>query len=124
MPFPRMPLCELLEQHGYQVELSDDVTQALTKLENFSIDLVITEFSMPKICGGDLVTSIKERKCLPDLPVIVLIYPWHAKDMAAVKQAGAFAIMTAPYDFEELLGLVVEATQGKSVKRNAPPNRG
>ena len=120
--FPRMILCELLEQNGYGVEFAENVPQALATLENLSIDLVITEFAMPRMSGTDLIQTMKERNGLPDIPVIVLIYPWHSKEAIVIKQAGAFKIMTAPYNYDELVVLVGEAIKEASLRKNGNPH--
>ncbi len=52
---------ELLEHFGHQVETSNDADEALGKLANRNYDLVITDYSMPKMDGIQLARLIKER---------------------------------------------------------------
>lgn len=65
----RYILVEILEKLGHIVEEACDANEALEKLDN-SIQIVITDFSMPNITGDTLALEIK--KMYPHIYIILL----------------------------------------------------
>src|ERR1700722_8762726 len=52
---------EILVQLGHQVEINGDSKEALRQFEPGKYDLIITDYSMPKMNGVDLAAAIKKR---------------------------------------------------------------
>ncbi len=63
-------LADLLDMMGHEPESVEGAHQALERLQNENIDLVITDLNMPEMDGMELMKRIKERT--PQLPVIVI----------------------------------------------------
>ena len=61
---------EMLEMQGYQVITAANGQLALECLSAGAIDLIITDFVMPKMNGIDFVQQL--RTGYPDVPVIVV----------------------------------------------------
>jgi CheY-like chemotaxis protein len=59
----------LLEHDGYQVQIVNGGEAALALYERERFDLIITDFSMPGMTGGELARRIK--KIRPDQPIIM-----------------------------------------------------
>lgn len=51
----------ILVQFGHQVEVVGDSKEALRMFEPGKYDLIITDYSMPKMNGVELATAIKKR---------------------------------------------------------------
>jgi DNA-binding response OmpR family regulator len=68
------PIRELLRQfladEGHRVEIAVDGAEAWEFYQDGRFDLVITDHSMPKLCGEDLAKRIKS--VTPDTPVLML----------------------------------------------------
>lgn len=65
-----MVACEMISDLGYRVLEACSGSQALTILESgVEVDLLITDYSMPRMTGGQLVTAA--RKLRPGLPVLI-----------------------------------------------------
>lgn len=60
----------VLQEHGYRVVLSDCGDAALKALSHDSFDLIVTDFRMPRMNGGELIRRIREQSLT--LPVILL----------------------------------------------------
>ncbi len=60
----------LLEVDGHRVESVNSGSEALALFESGKFDLVITDFFMPKMTGGELALAIKQRA--PRQPVVLL----------------------------------------------------
>src|SRR5437879_1504681 len=52
---------EMLTQFGHQVETARGGEDALTKFKPRKYDLVVTDYSMPKMNGLELARAIKEK---------------------------------------------------------------
>jgi len=63
-------LSEMLEVFEYESIRADNGLEAIEKIEQNGISLVITDMRMPKMSGLDLLQRIKEIK--PGLPVVVI----------------------------------------------------
>ncbi len=51
----------ILVQFGHQVEIAGDAKEALRQFEPGKYDLIVTDYSMPKMNGVELATAIKKR---------------------------------------------------------------
>lgn len=70
-PLVRRLTKRTLERAGYQVVEADDGTAALAAFaeDEDRFDLLVTDLSMPRIGGRELVATVRARR--PDLPVVV-----------------------------------------------------
>ena len=83
-----------LASQGYTVFTAPGVTEALGIIETTPIDLVVTDFKMPKISGLDLVRHVREN--LKDTEVIMITgYPSVEGAVQAVKN-GAEEYLAKP----------------------------
>jgi CheY-like chemotaxis protein len=51
-----------LGEAGFDVLMCKDGVEALDRLESFSPDLLITDFYMPLMTGGELIRAVRERR--------------------------------------------------------------
>lgn len=65
-------LSEFLGEEGYEVTTHTDGLTALQQMLAVRPDLVITDFSMPDMHGGALLTAMRENAYLSETPVLVL----------------------------------------------------
>jgi two-component system OmpR family response regulator/two-component system response regulator QseB len=112
---------EILTCSGYDVDAAADGAAALVALQSNDYDLVVTEKSLPKVSGVELVKQLYAAQV--DLPVIMTTsrlatwaftkYPWLQPATLLLK----------PYTFEELLKTVKEVLYATASIRNeiAPP---
>lgn len=60
----------ILEREGYKVFSAADGPEALGLFSMYSIDLILLDFSMPQMTGGELAQRIKMQK--PHVPIIMV----------------------------------------------------
>ena len=65
-------LSKLVARMGYQVEVASGAHRALEILHKRRIDLLLTDWSMPVMNGGELIAALKSDPQLRDIPAIVL----------------------------------------------------
>jgi len=92
----------LLSKLGYQVVAMTSSTEALKLFTANSerIDLVITDQTMPKLCGDDLIIELKKIKS--NLPIIICTGYSSKFDAEKVVQLGASGFLLKPLGLPEL----------------------
>jgi two-component system, sensor histidine kinase and response regulator len=95
----------ILQDEGYQVELSDSGKDALAKIEQLPPDLVLLDVMMPGMDGYEVTRRIRENTKLPFMPILLTT----AYDQPSVAQGldlGADDFIRKPVHFDELLARV------------------
>ncbi|MCS6889489.1 response regulator [Chloroflexus sp.] len=96
----------VLEQHGYAVVTALDGEQALQRLDLFPVDLVLTDLTMPRMDGIELVRAIRANARHAGLPVIVVTGSVKEQDEVKAAGVGVNAFLTKPVDSDDLISEV------------------
>jgi DNA-binding response OmpR family regulator len=94
-----------LESEGFNVEVADNGTSALEKMQLFPPHLVLLDVMMPDMNGYQLTQAIRRNSRFSALPVVLItahIEACRIKGLAA----GATDFVRKPLDFEELLSKI------------------
>lgn len=75
-------------------------------VQGHSFDLVITDYNMPEMDGGELVHFIRNNSWQNALPIIMITSDRDEKRLAAVKQAGVSAICDKPFGPSHIKNLI------------------
>ena len=96
-----------LRAESYEVEAVDSAAAALSVLNRFRPDLVISDLRMDHMDGIGLLKEIQVRS--PGLKVILLTAHGTIPDAVNATQMGAFGFLTKPVEKQELLDQVQRA---------------
>lgn len=97
----------ILERAGYAVQVASDGVEALAVLDRQPCELVLTDVEMPRMDGIALVTAIRARPDLANLPVIMLTSRASEADRQRGLDAGADGyIIKSAFDETGLLAAV------------------
>jgi two-component system, chemotaxis family, chemotaxis protein CheY len=96
----------ILRQNDHTVVTAVHGVGALEKLAEKTIDLVITDLSMPEMDGMTLLQELRATPRFRNLPVIILTGSAYAQDNMRAKAAGATLFLTKPVESEELIAAV------------------
>jgi CheY-like chemotaxis protein len=102
----RHSVCRFLEERGLVVESATNGIEALAVLENFVPDLIITDLSMPRMGGAELISRIRQLAVFADTPILVLA----ARCSTNHLPAGTAAIIFKDIDIEAQLGRALDST--------------
>ncbi len=92
----------LADEAGYLVETAGSGAEALEKLSaNPGIDLVLSDLSMPRMDGLELLAAVHERR--PGLPFIVMTAHGSVATAVEAMRRGAAQYLTKPVEPDELL---------------------
>jgi len=102
-PVNRHVLLNLLSTERYRVIAADSGFKAMELYEqNPYIDLVITDWMMPKMSGPELCRKLREHRSLSELPILMLTARGLPEDIRHGFQAGANDFLSKPVDAGEL----------------------
>ncbi len=115
----RMLICSILRHEGLRVIDAADGAEALdlAKKHRTEIDLVITDFVMPKLDGGQLCVELRTKVGLRRTPIIFLSGVTERAMILNMFHAGATDYLMKPFTKEELLARIrVHMEQWELVK--------
>jgi two-component system, sensor histidine kinase and response regulator len=100
-PDSRFALSLLLELEGFEVITASDGTTALSLVDLFNPDLIITDICMPGMSGIELTRHIRSVSRFQSIPIIAITAaPEQAQQL--VLDAGACACFSKPLDIPGL----------------------
>src|SRR6266571_27064 len=89
-----------LRRKGHMVETASNGIDAASKLENASVDAVITDLRMPLMDGLELLHHVRRTK--PSLPVIVLSAYGTVPTAVDAMKSGAADFLLKPFSHSAL----------------------
>jgi len=103
-----------LSLDGYNVEVAADGEEALKKLDEEDIDLLITDLKMPRVTGEELMKETLRK--YPHIPVIVLTGHGTIENAVEAMRQGAYDFITKPLNIDKLSLIVKRALENSSLK--------
>ncbi len=104
-----------LEAEGYRVFPAPGVPEALDLLESTPVDLVITDFRMPKVTGLDLIRHVRQN--LKDTEVVMITGYASIEGAVEAVKTGAEEYLAKPFTDQELLDAVRRALAKRERRR-------
>jgi DNA-binding NtrC family response regulator len=101
-------LKRVLWKEGYRILTAHSGREALSKMETFGCQLVLSDYRLPDMKGIDLLNLIKER--FPRAIRLIITSQIDLDQlMHEVKKGGISRFITKPWEPDELKGLIREA---------------
>jgi two-component system chemotaxis response regulator CheY len=95
-----------LRQHGYQVIEAVDGLDAMAKLQQHRVDLIITDLHMPRLDGIELIRQVRAQGTYRFLPIVMLTTETQESKKVEGRQAGATGWIVKPFEPEQLIKVV------------------
>jgi len=114
----------LFAPNDYEIIKAQNGQEALEKLNEERVDLVLMDIMMPKLDGLEACRRIKGNERTRDLPVVMVTALSEKADLIKGIEAGAEDFISKPFDAREILERVKILLERKSLsERNAlfPP---
>jgi chemosensory pili system protein ChpA (sensor histidine kinase/response regulator) len=99
-------VAHMLEKGGFEVLTATDGAEALERLIDTTVDLVITDLEMPRVNGYELIENLRHRTSTQDVPVVVLTTRAGEKHWALARRLGVQHYVTKPVDGDTFVRLV------------------
>ena len=102
----------LFDRNGLQckIVMAQDGQEALTRLHDTDIDLVLLDINMPKMDGFELLARMRAEKLLDRVPVVMCSTSTYEEDITKAKDLGACGYLTKPPDFGRLKLILEKST--------------
>ncbi len=99
----RQLIKELLTFQDYEVVEAESGHQALTRLEEHAINLILMDISLPDTSGLTVIRKIRAQDKYATLPIIALTAHVRKSDTEAALKAGATSHLPKPVKIQQLL---------------------
>ena len=97
---------QMLERGGFSVVTANDGVEALQRLGERDVDVIVTDLEMPRLNGYELIRDIRRRPATRDVPVVVLTTRAGEKHAALARELGVSHYVTKPVDESSFVRLV------------------
>jgi len=111
----RLVLRTLLRRHGYEVETAANGDEALTLVDSFGPDVVLTDVRMPKMGGLDLLQTLRAKG--NDATVIVMSAYGNMDLAVEAMKVGAYDYVQKPFKPDEVVLALRKAEERESLRR-------
>jgi DNA-binding NtrC family response regulator len=108
----RSALKEAICRMGYAVILAEDPHDALKKLDNTPLSMIITDMKMPGMDGVEFIR--KARKKTGSLPILVITGYATVENAVNAMKEGACDYLMKPFSFDALTNAIDSITAGMS----------
>ena len=95
-----------LKPTKHKVATAVDGVEALEKAKNTRVDLVVTDISMPRMDGFQLIQELRDLTTYRFTPLLVLTTEFRDDQKNRGKAAGATGWLVKPFDPDALLAVV------------------
>ena len=119
-PSIRSLLCEQLSMVGEEASAASDAAEALGRLALAPVDVVISDVMMPGMSGWELLAAIRSSAQHSTLPVVLVSARDGRDDVRTGYERGASAVLSKPYDFDELHLLLTTLTRSAAASTASP----
>ena len=101
-------LAALLRDQGYSVIETKNAEDALSKLDDAALDLIIADIKLPGIDGFDFFEAVRKTEKYRNIPFVYLTAYNNIQAARRAKAEGAADYITKPFDLEYLIFRVRE----------------
>lgn len=95
-----------LKQNGYTVIEAVDGRDALNKLNNQKVDMLLTDLNMPNLDGIGLIRGVRGCPVNKFIPIVMLTTESQDTKKAEGKSAGATGWIVKPFKPEQLVAVI------------------
>ena len=114
-PEIRFSISEVLKREGFAVDIAGDGQEAIEKFGKNFFDVVITDLSMPRKNGMDVLCFLKEHS--PETICIIITGFGTIQGAVEAMRQGAFDYLTKPVKLGEVIVVVDKALEVRELRR-------
>jgi DNA-binding NtrC family response regulator len=114
-PEIRFSISEVLKREGFTIDMACDGQEATEKISKKFFDVVITDLSMPRKNGMEVLCFLKEHS--PETICIIITGFGTIQGAVEAMRQGAFDYLTKPVRLEEVIITVDKALEVRELRR-------
>lgn len=120
--FMRQSFVELIANYDYQIKTANDGLDALTHLQDYPADIVITDLMMPNMDGHALLEAVQSR--YPEVFVLVVTGSSNIEEAVRAMKAGAYDYILKPFVFNAIIAVIEGIIGFRNAADRRQPIRG
>jgi DNA-binding response OmpR family regulator len=110
---------ELFKENNWDFRIMKDVMDIKSTVKEFKPDLVILDYLLPLVNGGELCSQIKQDPQTKNIPV--LLYSAYSKVLLSIGDYGCDVFIPKPFELDMLLEQINKLLKKREkVKENKP----
>lgn len=109
----------VLEELGYRATGVSNPKEALELIRTREFDLVVTDYMMPEMTGGEFIRILREQ--MPNLPVVLLSGYVDALGLNEKNTGASAVIMKSNHEVAHLARAVKNLLKANAATRKKPP---
>jgi two-component system chemotaxis response regulator CheY len=92
-----------LTMKGFEIISACDGMEALEKIPNEKVDLIITDLNMPNVDGFELIKTVRSNEEFKNIPIIILSSLGGSEEIEKGMSYGANSYLVKPFDPKRIL---------------------
>lgn len=109
----RRNTAQFMHDIGFDVQFANDGLDAVTIMEQWIPDIILTDMEMPRMNGLELTSYIRSQAKLSDIPVIMITSRSTDKHRRKASNAGVTDYYVKPYNEDLLIESVINLTHNQ-----------
>jgi len=105
----RFTLSESLSEEGYRVETAADGAEALARVENGDVQLVLLDQKLPDANGIDVLRKIKAKR--PEVQVVIMTAYGKFENAVEAARAGCYDYVGKPFELDHIKLVLAKALE-------------
>ena len=119
-PTIRRVVATILERRSFEPIVAEDGQDALEKLDDAKVDLILLDFVMPRMNGYQFCRELRSRPEHKALPIVLMSAKGDKIRGQFVQQTGAVDAITKPFDARGLVAVIEGALKRHEEGRSRP----
>lgn len=115
-PGIRMLLSKFLQREGFVTLMAENGLEGVEFAKKHQPDLIIMDVVMPQMDGLTAARLIKFYKPLSNVPILFLTAKDAEREIELAQEVRADVYITKPFDVHQVIQIVKETMQSRSVK--------
>jgi CheY-like chemotaxis protein len=95
-----------LKKNGYDVITARTGREALDKIKEHAIEIILIDLMLPEITGAEVCSQLKNTPAFKKIPIILFTAQTNQLDIKTALGCGANDIITKPFTTESLLSTI------------------
>ncbi|NMM47432.1 response regulator [Marinigracilibium pacificum] len=105
----RKIICSVLSKEGHTVMEAANGKEAASLFDGRNIDMLITDFNMPEMTGGELIQQVRANNKYAYMPILLLTTEVNEDKLKIALNENITAWIKKPFQTDEFLKIVKKA---------------